>query len=433
MIKLDPPPRRIFIAASPSRLVFLSDREVGVSDVLDHRTLYRLPWSLPDNAIAWLEPTEKCNLACEGCYRANVNEHKSLAEVSHELDVFARYRTIDGISIAGGDPLCHPETVAIVRMVAERGWKPILNTNGLALTEEMLRELKRAGLFGLTFHIDSKQGRPHWKGKTEQEHNELRLHFAEMAARVGGLSCAFNSTVFDDTLDSVPDLVAWAQRHIDIVHVMVFICYRAAITEGDWDYYVGGERIDMHSLVYSNPTPGRRVDIRAPEVVAKIRERFPDFQPCAYLNGTEQPDSFKWLLTVRLGTKERIYGYVGPKAAELAQTYNHLRTGRYLAYASPSMLRRGKSMLLLSPLDPGLRAAFGRVARDPQAWSRRLHTQSVMIIQPVDMLEDGRQNMCDSCPDMTVFNDRLAWSCRLEECKMFGQFARTAPRQTVAH
>jgi hypothetical protein len=142
-----------------------------MSEVLDHRTLYRLPWTLPDNAIAWLEPTAKCNLHCEGCYRANVNQHKSLEEVAEELDVFERYRNVDGVSIAGGDPLTHPRVVDIVRMVAERGRKPILNTNGLALTEDLLKDLKRAGLEGLTFHIDSKQGRPKWKNKTEQETN----------------------------------------------------------------------------------------------------------------------------------------------------------------------------------------------------------------------------------------------------------------------
>jgi MoaA/NifB/PqqE/SkfB family radical SAM enzyme len=40
------------------------------------------------------------------------------------------------------------------------GRKAILNTNGHAMTPEMLRELKDAGLIGLTFHVDSKQGRP---------------------------------------------------------------------------------------------------------------------------------------------------------------------------------------------------------------------------------------------------------------------------------
>jgi hypothetical protein len=54
-----------------------------------------------------------------------------------------------------------------------------------------------------------------------------------------------------------------------------------------------------------------------------------------------------------------------------------------------------------------------------------------MVIQPIDLLPDGRQNMCDGCPDMTVWNGNLAWSCRLEECLQFGQFVRTVPRSSV--
>lgn len=390
--------------------------------------MYRLPWSLTDNAIAWLEPTAKCNMYCEGCYRANVGNHKSLEETAADLDVFARHRSFDGVSIAGGDPLTHPQIVDIVRMISQRGWKPILNTNGLALTADLLRDLKRAGLTGLTFHVDSKQTRPEWQGKTEQELNALRLSYAEMAARVGGLACAFNSTVYEDTLDAVPDMVAWAQEHIDLVHTMVFICYRAAFLEGEYDYYAGGEKIDVSPLAYTYPVPEQRIDISGPEVVAKIRARFPDFAPCAYLNGTEKPDSFKWLLSGRLGSRNRIYGYVGPKLIELAQTFHHLRTGRYLAYASPKVLRRGKSMLWLWPFDRGVRRAFWRALRDPRVLFRRVHLQAIMIIQPIDVLADGRQNMCDGCPDMTVWKGELAWSCRLEECLKLGQFVRTVPK-----
>ena len=397
-------------------------------ETLDHRSLYRLPWTLPDNAIAWLEPTAKCNLACEGCYRANVNEHKSLEAVAADLDVFAVNRKFDGVSIAGGDPLTHPQVVDIVRMVAARGWKPILNTNGLALTRELLVELKQAGLLGLTFHVDSKQGRPGWKNKTEIEMNELRLEYAEMVASVGDLSCAFNSTVYDDTFDSIPDLVAWAQKHIDIVNVMVFICFREATMAGDFDYYAGGERVDMGPLMYGDSLPDQHADIGAPAVVAKIRERFPDFAPAAYLNGTETPDSFKWLLSGRLGTRDKIYGYVGPKMIEMAQAFHHMVTGRYLAYAGPKWLKRGRSMLGLWPFDRGVRQAAKRAILDPRVLFRRLHFQSIMIIQPVDVLPDGRQNMCDGCPDMTAWNGRLACSCRLEECHQFGQFVRTVPK-----
>ncbi len=213
---------------------------------------------------------------------------------------------------------------------------------------------------------------------------------------------------------------------------MVFICYRQATLQGQFDYYAGGEKIDMAPLAYSEEIPDYRVDISAPEVVAKIRERFPEFSPCAYLNGTEKPDSFKWLLSGRLGTSKRIYGYVGPKMMELTQTWHHLTTGRYLAYSPPSVLRRGKSMLLLSPIDRGIRQAFHRALRDPRVWFRRMHFQSFMIIQPIDILDDGRQNMCDGCPDMTAYKGRLAWSCRLEECLHFGDFVRCVPKAQVA-
>jgi hypothetical protein len=36
-------------------------------------------------------------------------------------------------------------------------------------------------------------------------------------------------------------------------------------------------------------------------------------------------------------------------------------------------------------------------------------------------MEDGRDNMCDGCPDMTLHEGKLVWSCRLEEWREFGQ------------
>ncbi len=407
--------------------------EVDVTVAIDHRELYRLPWSLPDNAIAWLEPTKKCNLACLGCYRENdPRGHKTLDEVRHDLDVFERFRTVDGVSIAGGDPLVHPEIVEIVRMVAGDGLKPIVNTNGLALTEELLAELKDAGVAAFTFHIDSKQGRPGWKDKDEIELCELRRRYAEMVAAAGGIGCSFNATVYEDTLRYVPDVLEWAQRNIEIVNTIVFIAFRAGVVGDDFDHYVRGEPVDFSAMPYAT-TDQTPHELQSTDIVAEIRKRFPDFAPAAYLNGTERPDTFKWLLTGRLGAKGKVYGYVGPRSMELAQTFNHLKTGRYLAYSSPRTLSHGRAMLLLSPLDPRLRTVARRWlaagARRPSRLLERLRFQSVMIIQPADIYEDGRQNMCDGCPDMTVWNDRLVWSCRLEEPERFGDFVQMVPKE----
>jgi hypothetical protein len=403
----------------------------------DHRRLYRLPWSLPDNPIVWLEPTEACNLYCEGCYRANTHGgHKALERIDQELETFARYRNFDGVSIAGGDPLTHPDVVEIVRHVAARGYKAILNTNGLALTDDLLVALKRAGLTGFTFHVDSKQARPGWKEKNELQLNTLRTELAARVARVGGISCAFNATVYEDTLPYAPDIVAWAREHMDKVHAVVFIAYRQASGGfgAGMDFYVGADRISMDDLVYSRPTGAMRVDISSRDIVNEIRMRFPYFAPAAYLNGTEKADSLKWLLTTYLGTNQEVVGYAGPRFMELAQSLHHWRHGRFLAYLPPSVLRHGRTIAATTwPFDAGIRAGLGRylsgVARRPLRPFPRLYLQSVMIIQPVDILPDGRMNMCDSCPDITVHEGELVWSCRLEERKAYGGFARGVPRE----
>ena len=144
--------------------------------VLDHLKYYRLPWNYADNGISWLEPTTKCNLRCEGCYRdPHGPGHKTLEEVRAELEVFKKLRKSDCMSIAGGDPLVYPQIVELVTIIKEMGWKPIINTNGLALSESLLRDLKKAGVFGFTFHIDTSQKRPNMNATTETELNEVRL------------------------------------------------------------------------------------------------------------------------------------------------------------------------------------------------------------------------------------------------------------------
>jgi hypothetical protein len=402
---------------------------------INHQNYYRVPWNLADNSIIWLEATKKCNLYCEGCYRENLDEHKPIEVIRDELDVYTRLRRADGVSIAGGDPLTHPDIIEIVRLVKQHNMKPIINTNGLALTPELLKELKKAGVFGFTFHIDSKQNRPKWKGKNEIELNELRLFYAEMIAKAGGISCSFNSTIYGDTMQYIPDIVEWGQKHIDIVHVLVFIAYRAAVS-GEFDYYAAGKKIDVGEIAYSidfdeKQRQQKKTDIQSTDILLKIREKYPDFDANGYLNGTERPDTFKWLFSTRIGMKDKIFGYPGPKIMEIVQTGSHLFTGKYLAYADPKTLRRGRMLFLLSPFDKRLRKALvkyiGSIFTNPLRLFKRLHVQSIMMIQPADLYQDGGMNMCDGCPDITIHDGKLVWSCRLEELFKFGSFMSIIP------
>lgn len=398
--------------------------------IINHRNLYRLPWTLPDNAISWLEPTSMCNLACDGCYRKNENDsHKTIAEIKTELDIFLRKRNSDCISIAGGDPLLHPEILDIIREIKSRGLKPIVNTNGFALNKNYLYELKKAGVFGFTFHVDSKQGRGgKWKGKNEIELNDLRFEYASMLAEIGGLSCSFNSTVYEDTLQYLPAMINWAHKNIDIVHTMVFIAFRYVVPAMPFDWFAGGQKVDWQSIAY-HTEQNRKVDILSTDMLAVVRNSIPEFTPLGYLNGTEKVDSFKWLFTERVGTRKKIYGYLGPKFMELVMSGYHFMTGKYLSYAPPKDTNKGRAaMLLLWPFDKGLRSAAKEMLKNPFRILLRAHLQTILFIQPVDFSIDGRQSMCDGCPDITVWNDELVWSCRLEELQNFGSFLRTVPK-----
>ncbi len=404
---------------------------------LNHLQYYRLPWNYSDNGISWLEPTTLCNLRCEGCYRdPHGHGHKTLEDVRADLEVFKKLRKSDCMSIAGGDPLVYPQIVELVKMINEMGWKPIINTNGLALTEDLLQRLKQAGVFGFTFHIDTSQKRPDSSAVTESELNDLRLHYASMLARSGGIACSFNATISSKTLGEIPAMVKWAQAHADVVHTMVFILYRSPDLAGDFDFYAQGQKVKVVQT-YKETQWGGEKALKAPDAAAKIREADPGYEPCAYLNGTAKPDSLKWLLANRIVQDGHTIGYFTPKLMELIQTFSHLFTGTYLAYATPRSVSRGKLAALAGGLiDKGMRKSarsmLARFVRNPASLLSKAYIQSLMIIQPVDFEADGRQNMCDGCPDITVHNGQLVWSCRLEEMNTFGAFVQTVPKSKNA-
>jgi pyruvate-formate lyase-activating enzyme len=399
---------------------------------LNPREYYRLPWTLTDNAISWLEVTDDCNLECEGCYRPHIKNHKSLAQIAEELAVFKQRRKSDCMSLAGGDPLVHPQIVEIVKMVKEGGWKPIINTNGLALGKKLLKKLKEAGAYGFTFHIDTTQLRSDSKATSEKDHNELRLKFAKMLAEEGGLSCSFNQTVSINTLDQVKDAMTWAQQYPDIVNTMVFILFRtpdlfsADELGGEYEVHANGKVVDL-SDTYESPEWGGDTMLKAKDVVAKIREFDADYQPCAYLSGDQDPNATKWLLASRLASKKRGFGYLGPKSMEAAQAGHHFLKGTWMSYSPPKSNSKGRTtMTFMSLFDRRARAIVKRyllnLLKNPLSLFDRVHLQSFMIIQPIDVLPDGRANMCDGCPDMTVHEGELYWSCRLEEIKEYGCF-----------
>jgi hypothetical protein len=332
--------------------------------------------------------------------------------------------------IAGGEPLIHPQILDIVKLVKSLNVKPILITNGVDLDRQFAVELKRAGAFGFTFHVDSHQSRPGWKNKHERELNELRQELADMMHEIGGLTCSFNITVFPDTVAYVPDILRWALDNSDRVRIMTFICVRTAERNGQFDYCVGGRKVDFSNIPYATSESCKKLTTH--DIHSEIKKVLPDMEFCAYLGGTVLPDSLKWVLGTHFTSSGQSFGRFGRKSMELVQNAYHFFNGCYLAYTGASTANRGKLALFLGIFDPEVRRAArsfaGAILRNPLRLLKPLYIQNISVVQPVDILESGEQDSCDGCPNKTLWGDMLVSACRLEEYRHFGGPVLTIPK-----
>ena len=397
---------------------------------LDKRNLYRFPWSLNDNPIGWVEVTDLCDVRCKGCYRQRIEGHKSLEAVKEEILFMKQWRNIDNVSLAGGEPLLHPDIVDIVDFINQQRVKPFILTNGKRLDRELLVELKRAGLAGLSFHIDAQQGRQGWVGKSELELNELRQYYADMVWEVGGVPCGFSITVFRQNFNDIPDLLRWALNNKGKVQSYTFITYRGALIEG-MEYSVGDQKVELNfdSLGYVTDDAPQDISIKSTDVYRLIKTHFPEYEVAAYLGGTQTHTSFKWLANLSLCCEDEMLGSISPITMELGQTFHHLLYGTYVVKLRG--VRMGKKIFWLAPFDRQIRHALGRLLRKPWHFFKPVYGLGIGIVQAPDVLPDGRVDMCDSCPDVTYFEGRLVNSCRLDEYRKYGEMITPTPSEEV--
>jgi hypothetical protein len=62
------------------------------------------------------------------------------------------------------------------------------------------------------------------------------------------------------------------------------------------------------------------------------------------------------------------------------------------------------------------------VLRHPGRIMDRMYIQSIGIIQAPDIQPNGQADMCDSCPDITIYDGKFINSCRMDEYRLFGGF-----------
>lgn len=394
---------------------------------------YRWPWSSNDNPVGWLETTDLCNIYCKGCYRSYMEGHRKLEVLKSEVDFFKRVRNIDTVCIAGGEPLIHPDIIEIVKYIAEKGIKPNIITNTLALNEEFLKKLYRAGVYGFTCHIDMLQDRPDKEENADEiDLIPLREKVADLLWKVsrGKIYCTFNTTISHQNFKYIPALVKWARANVEKVHGLDFIIYRGIpIKEGvTWDVEEsdGDTGKEIQKTLSYTESDVNQLDITSVDIYNLLKDNFGDeYEPCAYLGGTGHIKDYRWWGEAVIMEKNgHIYGSVGPRTMEFLQMAHHWFKGRYFMYLRtnrlPRILLQLTGLIGDERLKKGRRQAFWKLL-NPLKWFQPIYSQSIGINQPPDMMENGMASMCESCPDACVFKGNLVSSCRLDEYRKYGR------------
>ncbi len=400
---------------------------------LDKRNLFNMPWSTNDSPLGWVEVTDVCNIKCRGCYRRNRSGHKPIDQLRNEVLFLKKWRNSDSIAIAGGEPTLHPDIYELIRFIRENRMKSLIITNGYGLTKERLTELRSAGLTGLSFNINASQERPDLRDLDEVNNttiNDIRLKYARMVADAGGLTAGFKITVDNQTINDVPDFVQWAVDNPGLINSITLVTFRGLPVSPEFEYFVNGEKISIstESLGYAiSVREKEKISVTSNDIYKVIRKHFPEYDASSYLGGTAGHTSFKWLLgNIIMNSRGKMFGSYGKKTMEIIQALYHFIYGSYLLH-----LKKRKSVrkiFFLAMFDKNLRRSFRKFLKyilvNPLRLFYRINILNIAVLQAPDVLPDGTCDMCESCPDLCVYDGKLVPSCRLDEYIQYGGLLR---------
>jgi hopanoid biosynthesis associated radical SAM protein HpnH len=201
-----------------------------------------------------LEPLFQCNLACAGCGKIQHPEHVLKRRMPVEQAVGAIEECgAPMVSIAGGEPLIHPEIDEIVRRLVARKTFVYLCTNAL-LMERKLELFEPSPYFAWAVHLD---------GLRERHDDSVcrdgvfdKAVSAIRAAKAQGFRVTTNTTFFThDSPETVRRVLDFLNDELEIDQMMISPAY-AYEKAPDRDHFLGVRQ--THELFREAFADGRR-------------------------------------------------------------------------------------------------------------------------------------------------------------------------------
>ena len=191
-----------------------SRKALYVGQVVFRELFQRRSTTLFGPRLVEMTLTHRCQCKCVHCYdnhsaAPSVLEEMTRSEVIGTLQQAADLGCIE-VCFTGGEPLLRQELLEFIRCARELQMVPKINTNGILLSREAVRDLKEAGLAWCSVSIDSSM---------PEKHDEFRRYLGCYAKAVEGLrelsrqnvpasitTVARRELIFGDELQKIVDL-----------------------------------------------------------------------------------------------------------------------------------------------------------------------------------------------------------------------------------
>ena len=204
--------------------------------------------------IVEIEPLFACNLACPGC-----------GKIQHPTDILRKRLSVDDVvnaveesgapmvSIAGGEPLLHPEIQQMVDALVQRKVYVYLCTNAVLLRRK-LDKFVPSRYFSWVVHVDGLRERHDAAVDREGVFDECVL--AIRAAKERGFRVTTNSTFFNtDSPKTVREVLDFLNDDLGVDAMMISPGY-AYVKAPDQEHFLGVQ--ETRSLFQRAFSEGRR-------------------------------------------------------------------------------------------------------------------------------------------------------------------------------
>ncbi|HWC81393.1 MAG TPA: adenosyl-hopene transferase HpnH [Pseudonocardiaceae bacterium] len=191
--------------------------------------------------VVELEPLFACNLACNGC-----------GKIQHPHDVLRRRMPVEqaigavlesgapAVSVAGGEPLMHPQIDEIVNELVKRKKFVILCTNAMLVRQRIDKfDFKPSPYFQWAIHVDGLRERHDESVSKDGVFDEAMEAIKELKSR--GFRVTTNSTFFNtDTPQTVIDVLNYLNDDVKVDQMMISPAY-AYEKAPDQEHFLGVE------------------------------------------------------------------------------------------------------------------------------------------------------------------------------------------------